>query len=168
MYDFHNIALTPTQSLLLNIAILSVIVFAVLRSERRLDDSNPLLMLGILAIFGISGRILLDPLPNFQPVTVIVILAGVYYGAPRAIALAGVIALTTNFVVLGHGPWTVFQVLGCGLGGASGAYFSDYILKEGQLMLNRLAALAIISAFVFNWIVSLSILLKTEASMLAP
>ena len=168
MYDFHNIALTPTQSLLLNIAILSVIVFAVLRSERRLDESNPLLMLGILAIFGISGRILLDPLPNFQPVTVIVILAGVYYGAPRAIALAGVIALTTNFVVLGHGPWTLFQVLGWGLVGASGAYFSDYILKEGQLMLNRLAALAIISAFVFNWIVSLSILLKTDASMLAP
>ena len=168
MYDFHNVALTPNQSLLLNITILSVIVFAVIRSERRMDDSNPLAMIGILAIFGIAGRILLDPLPNFQPVTVIVLLAGIYYGAPRAVALAGIIALTTNFVVLGHGPWTLFQVAGWGFVGILGAIFAENLLKEGQLQLNKLAGLAVISAFAFDWIVSVSILLNTDASMLAP
>ena len=168
MYDFHNVALTPNQSLLLNITILSVIVFAVIRSERRMDDSNPLAMIGILAIFGIAGRILLDPLPNFQPVTVIVLLAGIYYGAPRAVALAGIIALTTNFVVLGHGPWTLFQVAGWGIVGILGAIFAEHLLKEGQLQLNKLAGLAVISAFAFDWIGSVSILLNTDASMLAP
>ena len=168
MYVFHNVALTPNQSLLLNITILSVIVFAVIRSERRMDDSNPLAMIGILAIFGIAGRILLDPLPNFQPVTVIVLLAGIYYGAPRAVALAGIIALTTNFVVLGHGPWTLFQVAGWGFVGILGAIFAEHLLKEGQLQLNKLAGLAVISAFAFDWIVSVSILLNTDASMLAP
>ena len=168
MYDFHNVALTPNQSLLLNITILSVIVFAVIRSERRMDDSNPLAMIGILAIFGIAGRILLDPLPNFQPVTVIVLLAGIYYGAPRAVALAGIIALTTNFVVLGHGPWTLFQVAGWGFVGILGAIFAEHLLKEGKLQLNKLAGLAVISAFAFDWIVSVSILLNTDASMLAP
>ena len=168
MYDFHNVALTPNQSLLLNLTILSVIVFAVIRSERRMDDSNPLAMIGILAIFGIAGRILLDPLPNFQPVTVIVLLAGIYYGAPRAVALAGIIALTTNFVVLGHGPWTLFQVAGWGFVGILGAIFAENLLKEGQLQLNKLAGLAVISAFAFDWIVSVSILLNTDASMLAP
>ena len=168
MYDFHNVALTPNQSLLLNITILSVIVFAVIRSERRMDDSNPLAMIGILAIFGIAGRILLDPLPNFQPVTVIVLLAGIYYGAPRAVALAGIIALTTNFVVLGHGPWTLFQVAGWGFVGILGAIFAEHLLKEGQLQLNKLAGLAVISAFAFDWIVSVSILINTDASMLAP
>ncbi len=168
MYDFHNVALTPNQSLLLNITILSVIVFAVIRSERRMDNSNPLAMIGILAIFGIAGRILLDPLPNFQPVTVIVLLAGIYYGAPRAFALAGIIALTANFVALGHGPWTLFQVAGWGFVGITGALFADHLLKDGQLQLNKLAGLAVISAFAFDWIVSLSILLNTDASMLAP
>ncbi|MEK9805537.1 MAG: DUF6580 family putative transport protein [Euryarchaeota archaeon] len=168
MYDFHNVALTPNQSLLLNITILSVIVFALIRSERRMDDSNPLAMIAILAIFGIAGRILLDPLPNFQPVTVIVLLAGIYYGAPRAVALAGIIALTTNFVVLGHGPWTLFQVAGWGFVGTLGAIFADKLLKDGQLQLNKLAGLAVISAFAFDWIVSVSILLNTDASMLAP
>ncbi|MEC9120053.1 MAG: hypothetical protein VYC33_01845 [Candidatus Thermoplasmatota archaeon] len=168
MYDFHNVALTPNQSLLLNITILSVIVFAIIRSERRMDDSNPLAMIGILAIFGIAGRILLDPLPNIQPVTVIVLLAGIYYGAPRAVALAGIIALTTNFIVLGHGPWTLFQVAGWGFVGILGAIFAEHLLKEGQLQLNKLAGLAVISAFAFDWIVSVSILLNTDASMLAP
>ena len=168
MYDFHNVALTPNQSLLLNITILSVIVFAVIRSERRMDDSNPLAMIGILAIFGIAGRILLDPLPNFQPVTVIVLLAGIYYGAPRAVALAGIIALTTNFVVLGHGPWTLFQVAGWGFVGTLGAIFAEHLLKEGELQLNKLAGLAVISAFAFDWIVSVSILINTDVSMLAP
>lgn len=133
-----------------------------------MDDSNPLAMIGILAIFGIAGRILLDPLPNFQPVTVIVLLAGIYYGAPRAVALAGIIALTTNFVVLGHGPWTLFQVAGWGFVGILGAIFAEHLLKEGQLQLNKLAGLAVISAFAFDWIVSVSILLNTDASMLAP
>ena len=168
MYDFHNVALTPNQSLLLNITILSVIVFAVIRSERRMDDSNPLAMIAILAIFGIAGRILLDPLPNFQPVTVIVFLAGIYYGAPRAVALAGIIALTTNFVVLGHGPWTLFQVAGWGFVGTLGAIFAEHLLKEGELQLNKLAGLAVISAFAFDWIVSVSILINTDVSMLAP
>ncbi|MEK9908917.1 MAG: DUF6580 family putative transport protein [Candidatus Thalassarchaeaceae archaeon] len=168
MYDFHNVALTPNQSLLLNITILSVIVFAVIRSERRMDDSNPLAMIAILAIFGISGRILLDPMPNFQPVTVIVLLAGIYYGAPRAVALAGIIALTTNFVVLGHGPWTLFQVAGWGFVGTLGAIFAEHLLKEGELQLNKLAGLAVVSAFAFDWIVSVSILINTDVSMLAP
>ncbi len=168
MYDFHNVALTPNQSLLLNITILSVIVFAVIRSERRMDDSNPLAMIAILAIFGIAGRILLDPMPNFQPVTVIVLLAGIYYGAPRAVALAGIIALTTNFVVLGHGPWTLFQVAGWGFVGTLGAIFAEHLLKEGELQLNKLAGLAVISAFAFDWIVSVSILINTDVSMLAP
>ncbi len=133
-----------------------------------MDDSNPLAMIGILAIFGIAGRILLDPLPNFQPVTVIVLLAGIYYGAPRAVALAGIIALTTNFVVLGHGPWTLFQVAGWGFVGTLGAIFAEHLLKEGELQLNKLAGLAVISAFAFDWIVSVSILINTDVSMLAP
>lgn len=168
MYDFHNIALTPTQAFLLNAGILSVIVLALLRSERKLDDSNPLAMLAILAIFGIGGRVLLEPLPNVQPVTVIVLLAGIYYGAPRALALAGIIALVSNVAVLGHGPWTLFQVAGWGTVGLAGALFADRLLKDGELQLHRVAALAMISGIAFNWIVSSSILLKTDVSMLAP
>jgi hypothetical protein len=46
--------------------------------------------------------------------------------------------------------------------------FADRLLKDGELQLHRVAALAMISAIAFNWIVSSSILLKTDVSMLAP
>tara|TARA_Y100001970_G_scaffold216830_1_gene265502 strand:+ start:12104 stop:12757 length:654 start_codon:yes stop_codon:yes gene_type:complete len=168
MYDFHNVGLTPFETMFLNVCILSIIIFALLHSERKLGASNQIAMLVILAIFGISGRILMEPLPNIQPVTVIIILAGVYYGAPRAIALAGVIALFSNLLVMGHGPWTIFQVIGWGLVGLFGAITSKYILENGELNLHRLGLIAILSAFAFDWVVSSSILLKTDPSMLMP
>ena len=168
MYDFHNIALTPTETLLLNAAILSVIVFALLKAERRLDEGSGWIMLALLAVFAFAGRILFEPLPNIQPVTLIVLLAGIYLGSPRAFALAGVVALSTNVLILGHGPWTLFQVIGWGAVGCSGALLADRLLIEGELQLNRVAALAFVSGFAFNWIVSSSILLKTDPAMLAP
>ncbi len=168
MSDLHNIALSPNQTILLNAAILILIATALYRAERKLDGNEPWIMLSILAIFAIAGRILLDPLPNIQPVTVVVLLAGIYYGAPRAFALAGIVALATNFLVLGHGPWTLFQVVGWGSIGVAGALLSDRLLIDGKLNLNRLAVFAAVSGFVFNWIVSLSILMKTDPSMLIP
>ena len=168
MSDLHNIALTPNQTILLNTVILILIASALYRAERKLDGSDPWIMLSILAIFAIAGRILLDPLPNIQPVTVVVLLTGIYYGGPRAFALAGIVALATNFLVLGHGPWTLFQVVGWGSIGVAGALLSDRLLIDGKLNLNRLAVFAAVSGFVFNWIVSLSILMKTDPSMLIP
>ncbi len=168
MSDLHYIALTPNQTILLNTVILILIATALYRAEHKLDGSDPWIMLSILAIFAIAGRILLDPLPNIQPVTVVVLLTGIYYGGPRAFALAGIVALATNFLVLGHGPWTLFQVVGWGSIGVAGALLSDRLLIDGKLNLNRLAVFAAVSGFVFNWIVSLSILMKTDPSMLIP
>ena len=111
MYDFHNVSLSPIQSLFLNIAILSIIVLSLIRSERSLRDQSQWGLLLLLAVFGVFGRILLDPIPNVQPVTVLVLFAGAYFGAPRAIALAATIALASNVILLGHGPWTLFQAL---------------------------------------------------------
>ena len=124
-----------------------------------MEDRNTFAMLSLLAIFGVSGRILLEPIPNVQPVTVIVLLAGIYFGAPRAIALSGIIALSSNLILLGHGPWTLFQVIGWGAVGLIGALL---------LELNRVALVSIVSAFMFDWIVSLSILLNTDVSFLMP
>ena len=168
MFDAHNIALSATETLLLNAAILGIIVFALLKAERKLDESSSWIMLGILAMFAISGRILFEPLPNIQPVTVIVLLAGIYFGAPRAFALAGIVALLSNLLVVGHGPWTLFQVIGWGGVGITGALLSDWLQTDQKLNVNRIALVAFISGFAFNWIVSLSILIQTDISVLLP
>ena len=168
MYDFHNIYLSPLQTLALNVAVLSIIVFSLIRSERSLRDQSQWGMLILLAIFGVSGRILMEPIPNVQPVTVLVILTGAYFGAPRAIALAAIVALASNVIFMGHGPWTIFQAIGCGAIGICVALLSDKLVVNEKLRLNRLALMAAASGIAFNWFVSLSILLDTGFSMLVP
>ena len=168
MYGIHDVVFSPLEESLFNMTIVSAIVVALIKGERKLEDRNTFAMLSLLAIFGVSGRILLEPIPNVQPVTVIVLLAGIYFGAPRAIALSGIIALSSNLILLGHGPWTLFQVIGWGAVGLIGALLSGHLLKEGRLELNRVALVSIVSAFLFDWIVSLSILLNTDASFLMP
>jgi len=168
LYDFHNVALSPTQSLFLNVAILSIIVLSLIRSERSLRDQSQWGVLVLLAVFGVSGRILLDPIPNVQPVTVLVLLAGAYYGAPRAFALAATIALVSNVIFLGHGPWTLFQAIGWGAIGLAGAILANHIIVDGRIRIGLLAIIAAASGLAFNWFVSLSILFETDPSMLVP
>jgi energy-coupling factor transport system substrate-specific component len=168
LYDFHNVALSPTQSLFLNVAILSIIVLSLIRSERSLRDQSQWGMLILLAVFGVSGRILLDPIPNVQPVTVLVLLAGAYYGAPRALTLAAIIALVSNVIFLGHGPWTLFQAIGWGAIGLAGAILANHIIVDGRIRIGLLAIIAAASGLAFNWFVSLSILFETDPSMLVP
>jgi len=168
LYDFHNVALSPIQSLFLNIAVLSIIVLSLIRSERSLRNQSQWGMLILLAAFGVSGRILLDPIPNVQPVTVLVLLAGAYYGAPRALALAAIVALASNVMYLGHGPWTIFQAIGWGAIGLVGALSANLIVVEGRVRIGHLAVIAALSGLAFNWFVSLSILLEVGSSMLVP
>jgi energy-coupling factor transport system substrate-specific component len=168
LYDFHNVAPSPIQSLFLNIAVLSIIVLSLIRSERSLRDQSQWGMLVLLAAFGVSGRILLDPIPNVQPVTVLVLLAGAYYGAPRALALAAIVALASNVMYLGHGPWTIFQAIGWGAIGLVGALSANLIVVEGRVRIGHLAVIAALSGLAFNWFVSLSILLEVGSSMLVP
>ena len=168
MYDFHNVALSQIESLFLNIAILSIIVISLIRSERSLRDQSQWALLFLLAVFGVSGRILLDPIPNVQPVTVLVLLAGAYFGAPRAIALAAIIALASNAMLLGHGPWTLFQAIGWGGVALVGAILANRIVVEGNVRIGLLAVIAAISGLAFNWFVSLSILLDVGPPMLIP
>ena len=168
MYDFHNVSLSSIQTLSLNLAVLSIIVFSLIRSERSLRDESQWGVLILLAIFGVSGRVLLEPIPNVQPVSVLVLLTGVYFGAPRAIALAATIALASNVIFMGHGPWTIFQVIGWGAIGTFGALTSEKLVINERPRINRIAVIAAVSGLAFNWFVSFSILLNTDLSMLVP
>ena len=168
MYDFHNFALTPEQDLVVNIVILSSLVFAILKGEKKIRHSNPLLILALVTVFCIAGRILLQPLPNIQPVTVTIILVGIYYRSPWAIVVSGVVALSTNLLSLGHGPWTFFQFVGWSLVGIGGSIFADKLLIDGRIVLTRLIPFSVLSAFAFDWIVSASILLNHDFSALYP
>jgi len=144
-----------------------LIGWALWRAERKLASGSDWILLMMLGVFAVSGRVLLEPIPNIQPVTVIVLLAGVHYGAPRAIALATAVTLCSNFI-LGHGLWSLYQAVGWSAVGVVGALMSKQLLIDGRLSVKRLAIVAAASAFVFDWIVSVSVLHSMGSELLLP
>ena len=157
MLDAHAVAIGPHGMLAINIAMLSLIGWALWRAEQKMSSGSDLILLILLGAFAVSGRVLLDPIPNVQPVTVIVLLAGIHFGAPRAVALAAAVALCSN-VLLGHGLWSLYQAVGWSAVGVAGAALSNRLYVDGRMAILALAALAAVSAFAFDWIVSLSAL----------
>lgn len=162
MPAYHVLDLSSSQMLMLNIALLALIGLGLLHGERRLEDGRRFALLGLLALFGIAGRVLLAPLPNIQPVTLIVLLAGMHLGARHSILLAAVIALGSN-LILGHGIWTLYQALGWSLVGCLGA-----LLASRQDSISTLLVAAALSGFLFDFVVSLSILHAVGPESLLP
>jgi hypothetical protein len=114
MLGAHDVELGIAGTFAINIAIFGLLIIGLWRIERRLDSGQTLIALALIAVVGIVGRILLEPLPNISPVTVLILLAGAHYGVRHGVALATIIAVGSN-LVLGHGLWTFYQAAGWSL-----------------------------------------------------
>ncbi|HJL59275.1 MAG TPA: DUF6580 family putative transport protein, partial [Candidatus Thalassarchaeaceae archaeon] len=168
MLGAHDVELGVLGTLALNMGIFGLLIAGLWRIERRVDSGQTLIALALIAVVGIVGRIILEPLPNISPVTILILLAGAHYGVRHGVALATVIAFVSN-LFLGHGLWTLYQAAGWSLVACTGAYLSTWLVNsEGKLNLNRLMVLGFASAFAFDWFVSLSVLHTQPPSYLAP
>lgn len=80
-------------------------------SRPRPRDIVPVVVLVALAT---AGRILFAPVPNFKPVTAIVILGGLMFGKHNGFLIGAVTAVVSNFY-FGQGPWTPWQMYAWGM-----------------------------------------------------
>ena len=165
MLDAHAVTLSPIETFILNVFLLAIIGWSMWKAEKSLSPGSDAMVMALLGAFAVSGRVLLDPLPNVQPVTVIVLLAGIHYGAARSTVLATSVALVSN-IFLGHGIWTLYQAAGWSLVGISGALLSERLTLSGSISVSRVAAFSVAAAFLFDWVVSLSALHSFGADML--
>lgn len=157
MLDAHAVVLSPIEALFLNLSLLCIVAWPMWIAGKSLRPGNDLAMLALLALFATSGRILLDPLPNIQPVTVVVLLVGAHYGASRSVAFASVVAISSN-LVLGHGIWTLYQALAWSLVGITGSSLSRIFRNGNSISIRRVGAVAFVAGFAFDWVVSISAL----------
>lgn len=77
-------------------------------------NTYKLTLLALLAALGIVGRAALSFIPNVQPVTSIIIIAGLMLGPVAAVILALLITFLSN-MFLGMGIWTIWQVISWGI-----------------------------------------------------
>jgi energy-coupling factor transport system substrate-specific component len=134
--------------------ILLGIVFSTLLSSTKRRASDILLFVSIIAAVSLM-RVIMTPLPNIQPVTIAALLVGAQLGAKRGVSFAILVTMISNFII-GNGIWTLYQALGWSTVAIIGA--NAKLVTSGQLNFNRLFLLSIFSAFLFDLIVSFSII----------
>ena len=149
----HGPVLGPLGSLILDVVLLGI-AFWMLLSNTKKTIPDVILFASIVA--GVSVlRILMVPLPNVQPVTVAALLVGAQLGAKRGIAFAILVTMITNFII-GNGIWTLYQALGWSLVAVIGANYK--LVLDGKINHKRILFTSIITAFMFDFIVSLSVI----------
>ena len=113
-------ALDPSRG---GVAVL-LAAFAVLAAGAAWLEESPgsardLTLVATLGGLGAAGRVLFAPVPNVQPLTVIVAASGVALGPKRGFAVGALAALASNFF-LGQGTFTPWQMLAWGACGVAG------------------------------------------------
>jgi len=148
----HGPVLTPLASALLDITLVSV-AFAFFVGGSRTNRMT-LGMLATMVVAMAALRVLMQPLPNVQPLTVAALLVGAHLGARRGVAFAILAALLSNLLI-SHGWWTFFQAAGWAIVAVIGARAN--LVQNGQLQLQRLALVSVVSAMVFGFVSTLSL-----------
>jgi energy-coupling factor transport system substrate-specific component len=120
--------------------------------ERSRPPAKLLALVATLATVAALGRDAFAAVPDVKPITAIVLVSGIAFGAAPGFAVGAIAGFASNFL-LGQGPWTPWQMLGWGLVGLIGAAL-------GRVSARRMGPLALAfacaaSAEVFNLVVNL-------------
>src|SRR5690625_3493945 len=111
-----------------------------------------LTLLAILAALGVVGRSLFVFLPNVQPVTAIIIIAGIILGPISAFILSILITFLSN-MLLGMGIWTVWQIISWGIIGIMSGLLGKFFTS---IPLYIIVLISFISGYFYGFIISLT------------
>jgi hypothetical protein len=120
--------------------------------ERLHPPAKLLAVIATLAAIAALGRDAFAAVPDVKPITAIVLVSGVAFGAGPGFAVGAISGFASN-ILLGQGPWTPWQMLGWGLVGLLGAGLGR--LTSRQMSPLAIALACAVSAEVFNLVVDL-------------
>ena len=149
----HGTALGPVEMLVLNVALVSFSFFLLCRPTQ--SAKREILVLTSITLAATAGRILLEPFPNVQPLTLMCLVMGASLGARRGMAFAVMATMLSN-VVLSHGLWTFYQATGWAAIAFVGSKLS--LVHGSQVEMKKLIITSAIVSVLFDWWVSLSAL----------
>lgn len=92
---------------------ISMIPFCMVFEERK-PQAREILLIAVMAAIAVVGRVAFFMIPQFKPVTAIVIIAGIGLGAEAGFLTGAVAGFVSNFF-FGQGPWTPWQMFAFGI-----------------------------------------------------
>ena len=144
LFDAHAVTLSPSEQFVLDLAIVSVAIASLLFTDSKLKSNNPGIIFTIIVILAVSGRLLLDPIPNVQPVTFLAIMVGIYFGISYSIVFATIVTLSSN-VMLEHGIWSNYQIIAWASIGILAALLRGQFIQNNKLNISNVAIFAAVS-----------------------
>ena len=112
----------------------SIVPFFVM-FEKRDVQARELVLMGVLCALCVSGRALFYMLPEFKPLTALVIICAAALGGESGFMIGAVSMLVSN-IMFGQGIWTPWQMLSMGLiGFLAGALFRRGIIAPSKISL---------------------------------
>ncbi|CAM2839965.1 ECF transporter S component [Hathewaya histolytica] len=95
-------------------------------------EMNSRIMCAVATLSALAGvlRVPFAVIPGFQPVTFIAAVSGYTLGPINGFMVGAMSAFISNFF-LGHGPWTLWQIMAWGLCGVFFGIFSKIIKRFG-------------------------------------
>ncbi|MPN37488.1 hypothetical protein SDC9_185007 [bioreactor metagenome] len=104
-----------------------------------------MIMIALMVALSAVGRLIFMPIPGFKPVTAMVVITAIYFGAEAGFMTGALTAVVSNFY-FGQGPWTPFQMFVWGLIGFAAGILSNSI-KNNKIVL---AVYGIVAGVVYS------------------
>lgn len=96
--------------------------------EKRKPQARELIIVSVLCAVAVLGRTAFYMLPQFKPVTALIIISGVCFGGETGFLVGAVTGFVSNFF-FGQGPWTPWQMFAFGMTG----FFAGILFKKGLI-----------------------------------
>ena len=90
--------------------------------EMKKPKPRDLMPIAVLSVIGALGRAVFAAIPSFNPNSAVVIIAGMQFG-PLAGFLTGSLSALASNMLLGQGPWTLWQMTAWGMMGCFAGVF---------------------------------------------
>ena len=102
--------------------------------ERRKPQARELVIIAVLCAIGVAGRVAFFMLPQFKPVTAVVIISGVAFGGEAGFLVGAVTGFVSN-MFFGQGPLTPWQMFAFGIIG----FLAGVLFRKGLLLRSKTA-----------------------------
>lgn len=102
--------------------------------EHRKPQARELVIISVLCALTVAGRAAFFMLPQFKPVTAMVIIAGICFGGETGFLVGAIAAFVSNFY-FGQGAWTPWQMFSFGIIG----FLAGILFRKGFLRKTRIS-----------------------------
>lgn len=105
-----------------------------IRFEKRKLQTREIVIIAMMCALCVMGRAAFYMLPEFKPITALVIISGAAFGGETGFLIGAVSMLTSN-IIFGQGSWTPYQMFAMGIIG----FISGFIYEKDIIPKNKIS-----------------------------